>query len=198
MRIGFAAVAAALLLLLPVAASAGPITTITFNDTTSNLSITVTPTTGSPTTSTGSCTGETCTINVYYPSAACCSGVNSGLPLYILDPGGSVISDEVTATFDGNLCGFGCAGYKIDFTSATDETAGLGTFTGGTSIIENGNVQSAFSIDFENFSGTSFGTAVVQFQSDLDAPTGVPEPATLALFGFGLGGLARLRRRNKD
>ena len=117
---------------------------------------------------------------------------NGTPPIYILEPGSSIISDILTFTSDGR------GGENISFTSDVDETLGLGTYVSGSSLTENGNVQLGYSIVWNLDTGGTF-TDQIFFQSDIADSTStgskVPEPMSLAMFGAGLIGLGALRRR---
>lgn len=197
---GVLAISAGLVVLQPATGFAAPIpnTTITFNDTTDILTITTTPSgAGAPTTINSSCTVESCTIDVLDPATASGSSLGGvAAPIDILDQGGSVISDTLDASHQNFLSGF-TGGYVVTFTSDTDEVSGLGIFTSGNSLIEDGTVQNPFTITWNDNTGAIVGTATIQFQSDVETTTGVPEPLTISVFGAGLAGAMAMRRRRK-
>ena len=204
------AISVGLLALQSTATFAAPIpnTNILFNDLTDTVSVTVTSTgAGAPTTANQVCSGETCTIDVISPSPGnLFSGFSSpaGAPINILEPGSSIISDILS--FDTyEPTGLPVGDFAITFTSDTNEITGLGTFTtstpGGT-LTETGSIQDGFTFQWNTpASGALAATATIQFASDLDSTTSVPEPSSLPILLAGLavigGALYLVRKKAK-
>jgi len=97
------------------------------------------------------------------------------------------VSDTVTASPGSS----GTHSYSVTFTSdPPGDSSGLAPISGAPSKNENGNVQDAFTLHWND--GTS---DTIQFRSDVDP---VPEPGTIVLFGSSLvmaGGFLRRRSR---
>jgi hypothetical protein len=172
--------------------------TFTFNDTSATL--TVTRTGSSDTSVAAVCTGENCMLSVSEPSGVVPASflrLLPGQPLYIADPNGTTISDELLfGGFSGQVCSTPSTctftGYEIDFFSDDSGTgARFGTCASqptGCLITENGLVQTAETIQLKDSTGTTLATDTIQFASGADA-TSTPEPSSLALLLTGITAL---------
>ena len=106
---------------------------------------------------------------------------------------GDVFEAQITAgTFDTVLGLFDDTGAFIRY----DDDGGVGTFSKLTDTVDSsGNVHLAVSaFDDSGFDGTHLieGRYTQSFNAE---SSGIPEPATLAIFGIGLAGLGFMRRR---
>jgi PEP-CTERM motif len=179
----------------------------TFNDTTSTLSVTHTGSADSY----WICLGQTCTLDTYMPTNLAPASILGGyLNVYIADPNGTTISDELSFNpstgFLGQVCSSGpCTftGIRLQFQSddsGTGATLGTCASVGGCSITENGTTQSAGSYFFEDSNGITLYSDNIYFASTADSSVSpVPEPPSLALLLAGIGalGLIMLFTRRK-
>ena len=162
--------------------------TITFNDLTDTLSVSLTGSdsarysflSGQPL----GCLLEVCTVMVAAPTGYV-RGTGIGIvgPANILEPGtGSLLSD----TYQENIASNG-GSYTLIFTSDATVPLPSNTFSLQT-IRETGSVQALDTL-------TWFGTGPPPISDQVFFASSVPEPASLALFGSGLVGLGCWRRR---
>ena|ERR1035437_1670165 len=169
--------ALALSFLLPFSAVAG---TITFFDLTDVN--TVTDDTGRGVVH---CGLEFCLVSLFAPTGGFSAQSSTGV--FVGELGGSLISDMlITGTAVGRN--------TIDLQwSSDDESGNLGTCSsrGGCTIIEDGTVQTLYTVIWNNANGNFLSSDTIKFQSDA-----VPEPSTMVLIlvGFAVLGIPILRR----
>lgn len=179
-------VALGLSLVSPASAVAG---LITFHDLTDVL--TITSNIGTFPGQRG-CTAETCFFKDFTPPVGPVpiGSLGYGSTLIYAGPGSSVISDIITET--PTVVNGLVTLVTVTFTSDSSES-GLPNpgFINPQILFEDGTLQFGIPIIW----GPNGPTDQVQFESDVEQATAVPEPSSLALFGAGLAGLAALRRR---
>jgi predicted Rdx family selenoprotein len=128
---------------------------------------------------------ETCHADDIFTSYVS-PGIN--LSFNIFDPNGSTLSDTLQIT---------SAAGSNEFLSTFQSDIEPGTLLpllGGTSIVEDGTVQTAAIIALNGgFPGQNF---IVRFQSDVDAAT--PEPRFIGLLTLGMLGMAITAKRRRS
>jgi len=98
-------------------------------------------------------------------------------------------------------CSFGEPSISVyDSTNALLETLPLTFLTGGAanSGAFRGFSEAVANISFFRLNNAAIGLTDLTVNADAAAPSAVPEPSTIALFGFGLLGLGAMLRRRKQ
>lgn len=177
--------------------------TILFNALNGGLSVTVDGSlepasftaAGSGGTVSGTCASTVCTIIMLNPIPTTIprggAGFNSQLNIRYLDANNGLINDTLVENPTYNSNGMPTM-FTLIFTAAA---GGISLPSSGpNNIVENGLVQTASDIVWDEFSGTVYQTDVLEFQSN--SPT--PEPGTLALLGAGLVWVVIFHRKRRN